>query len=399
MNFIFVGSIYPKSLRDYLLGTGVGVSFAADNYQRALLEGFAYYYDKVHIVSYPLIARPDSCDNSFLKERVLTLEESGFPEFHYVGRSKHPLCAKLFEMLRVRKNIKSLLSSDKNENIVCCYALHSPFLLALLSLRRHLRKVCVVVPDLPEYMSVRDGVIYKTAKKVDRYIINYCIRKLDCYALLSEAMIDKLPLKGKEWTLVEGIYCPVLVQDVNKTEKTTILYTGQLQKRYGLFDLVEAFMQIPNPDYELWLCGRGSDAESAWFETKTKEDNRIKLIGRVSPEEARVLQKKATLLVNPRHSKEEFTKYSFPSKTMEYLASGTPTLMCKLASIPEEYHEHLFFFEDESITGMRDKMIEVCQMGKDILAEKGKQASFFITNQKNPISQVGRIVRLLNPIV
>lgn len=395
MNFIFVGSVYPKNLRDYLLGTGVSVSFAADNYQRALLEGFAYYYDKVHIVSYPMITRPDSCDDSYLKERLLTQEESGYPEFHYVGRRKHPLFAKLFEMLRVRKNIKSLLSSDNNENIVCCYALHSPFLLALLSLRRRLWKVCVVVPDLPEYMSARKGVIYKMAKKIDKYIINYCIRRLDCYALLSEAMIDKLPLKKKEWTLVEGIYCPEIVPDVEKTKTTSILYTGQLQKRYGLFDLVEAFMRIPNKDYELWLCGRGSSDEKEWFESKAREDKRIKLIGRVPAEEARALQKKATLLINPRHSNEEFTKYSFPSKTMEYLASGTPTLMCKLPSIPQEYHEHLLFFDDESVEGMSKKIFEVCQMDREFLSRKGEKASFFIINNKCPKRQAGKIVEML----
>ena len=395
MNLIFVGSVYPKNLLDYLLRTGISVSFAADNYQRALLDGFAGYYDKVSIVSYPMITRPEECDESFLKERVLTFDESGFKDFHYVGRRKKSFCPKLLEMLRVRKNVKSLLSSDDNDNIVCCYSLHSPFLLALVSLRKHIRRVCVVVPDLPEYMSARRGFIHKTAKRIDRFIINFCIRRLDCYALLSEAMMGKLPLKGKEWTLVEGIYCPKLVTDVEKSKTTSILYAGQLQKRYGLFDLVEAFMRIPNKDYELWLCGRGSADESIWFESRAKEDNRIKLIGRVPPEEARALQKKATLLVNPRHSNEEFTKYSFPSKTMEYLASGTPTLMCKLPSIPEEYYEHLFFFDDESVEGMCNKMIEVCQMDRDDLCRKGEMASSFIINHKGPKCQAGKIVELL----
>ena len=38
--------------------------------------------------------------------------------------------------------------------------------------------------------------------------------------------------------------------------------------------------------------------------------------------------------VNPRQNNEEFTKYSFPSKTMEYLASGVPVVAYKLDGIP-----------------------------------------------------------------
>lgn len=395
MNLIFVGSVYPNNLLEYLLQTGISVSFAANNYQKALLEGFSDYFEKVKIVSYPTITKPEYCDDVFLKEQILSKEEAGFSEFHYVGRKKIKFCSKLLELIRVRKNVKKLLSPNTEDNVVCCYSLHSPFLLALVTLKRKLRKVCVVVPDLPEYMSSKSGLIHKTAKRIDRYLINYCIRRLDCYALLSNAMKDKLPLKDKECALVEGIYCPVSLPEVEKTDKTTILYTGQLQKRYGLFDLVDAFMLIPNKDYELWLCGGGSIDEWKWFESMSKEDHRVKLIGRVSPEDALVLQKKATLLVNPRHSNEEFTKYSFPSKTMEYLASGTPTLMCKLPSIPDEYHKHLFFFEDESIIGMKNKMMEVCKMDNEYLQKKGKEASDFIRSTKNPHYQVSKIVKML----
>ena len=148
--------------------------------------------------------------------------------------------------------------------------------------------------------------------------------------LFSKAMLDKLPISDKPRVVIEGIYQPKDIEKVEKSIKTSILYTGQLQKRYGIYDLVEAFMLIPNRDYELWLCGKGSHEESLWLEMQAKKDSRIKLLGMLKPEDVLILQKKAHLLVNPRHSNEEFTKYSFPSKTMEYLASGTPTLMCRL---------------------------------------------------------------------
>ena len=80
---------------------------------------------------------------------------------------------------------------------------------------------------------------------------------------------------------------------------------------------------------------------------------------------------------------------------MEYLASGTPTVMCKLPGIPEEYYEHLFFFEDETIEGYRHKMIELSQMPKSLLEEKGLRAASFIKTKKNSKIQVKRILDLI----
>ena len=58
-------------------------------------------------------------------------------------------------------------------------------------------------------------------------------------------------------------------------------------------------------------------------------------MGCVTNDEIVRLQCEATLLVNPRPSDKEFCKYSFPSKTIEYMASGTPVLMTKLPGVPD----------------------------------------------------------------
>mgnify|MGYP003303651866 CR=1 FL=1 len=42
--------------------------------------------------------------------------------------------------------------------------------------------------------------------------------------------------------------------------------------------------------------------------------------GKIDRSQVLALQRSATVLVNPRRNNEEYTKYSFPSKTMEYLA-------------------------------------------------------------------------------
>ena len=48
------------------------------------------------------------------------------------------------------------------------------------------------------------------------------------------------------------------------------------------------------------------------------------------------------VLVNPRPNNEEYTKYSFPSKDIEYLSSGKPTVAFLLDGMPKCYQDFLY---------------------------------------------------------
>ena len=106
-------------------------------------------------------------------------------------------------------------------------------------------------------------------------------------------------------------------------------------------------------------------------------------------------QQKATLLVNPRPSNEEFTKYSFPSKNMEYMVSGTPALLTKLPGMPKEYLKYVYVLENESVDGMAEKLIEILNLSQEELKEKGKLAKEYVVNKKDNKNQAKRIIKWL----
>ena len=47
------------------------------------------------------------------------------------------------------------------------------------------------------------------------------------------------------------------------------------------------------------------------------------------------------ILVNFRSPNEELTKYSFPSKILEYISSGSLVLSTRLLGIPDEYFSYI----------------------------------------------------------
>ena len=109
-------------------------------------------------------------------------------------------------------------------------------------------------------------------------------------------------------------------------------------------------------------------------------------------------EKHAKILVNPRPSKEKFTKYSFPSKTLEYLASGTVAIITKLEGIPNEYYEYCYTFEEENIDGLAKGLNEIMNKSDQELENKARKAKNFVMYKKNNSIQVSRILKFLKDI-
>lgn len=398
MKVYYLGSIYPKPLLEELCSRRAKVDTAANTFQYALLSGLQMYFPKLQVFSFPSIlswpktqyARVPSMtfyinDNSDQVETNVPVKQIGYLNFPFVK-----MISKFLKLILTY--FKELRDKD---NVLLIYALHSPFLFASTIFRRKFSKICVIVPDLPEYMSSNTSIIYRLAKKVDISVINFCLRYVDSFVLLTPYMLQKIHVNTRPYQIIEGIYEPSDIHkiSVDKENHKTILYSGIISSRYGVFDLINAFTLISDPTYRLWLCGSCTELDK--LEKCLQADTRINYMGILSKDEVRILQKRATLLVNPRHSNEEYTLFSFPSKTMEYMASGTPTLMSRLGAIPVEYYEYLFFFDDESVQGISSKIQEVCNMDESVLQLKGKLASDFILSNKTSSIQAKKIVNLL----
>lgn len=390
---LFLGSIYPQSLLEELTKRKQFVDYPANVFQFSLLKGLGEHIQDLRVVTSPVIKSSYSEVKDLCKGYAFSHSGDEREKDIYVGMYPVPGIQMIVELWRVYWAIHKLIKDEKR-NVLFIYALHSPFLLAAVLLKRKVSCSCVIVPDLPEFMSQQDSVLKKFAKKIDRSIINFCVKRLDTYALLSSYMIEKLPMCHKPWVLMEGIFdAHAMPEGVAREKEKVILYSGNLSRRYGITELLDAFHQIDKENYRLWICGRG-DGEADILEM-AKEDNRIKFFGVVSHDEVLRLQQRATVLINPRSSEGEYTKYSFPSKTMEYLASGTPTIMCHLPAIPAEYDSYIYYIEKENAEGIKEKLIEVCEKSQQELDEFGAKASEFIKNQKSAYAQAQKVVDMI----
>ncbi len=393
---IFLGSLYPSTMLEELIRRGEYADYPANVFQSSLLKGLFEINPDLRIVTSPVIKSPYFKVRDLCKQKYFSFEGRENSVGEYIGSLPISGIYMIYELWKARQSLKRIISSSSNTNVLI-YALHSPFLLAVWTLKRKINCVCVVIPDLPEFMTNESGFFRRFLKKIDKKIIDFCLKRFEGYALLSPFMRDRLPIKDKPWVLVEGIYDTSLaISNHEKSYNKVILYTGSLDKRYGISELLKAFNSISTENYRLWICGDGDGKEDVL--NMSKKDNRITYWGVLKHNEIIKLQQQATVLVNPRNSKGNFTKYSFPSKTMEYLASGTPTIMCHLPAIPPEYDSYLYYITDETADGIKCKLCEVCEKPQSELDAFGQRAAEFIKSQKNSYVQAKKIADLINEI-
>ena len=100
-------------------------------------------------------------------------------------------------------------------------------------------------------------------------------------------------------------------------------------------------------------------------------------------------------MVNPRPTHEEFVKYSFPSKTMEYMASGTPVLTTRLPGMPKEYYPYVDFIEEESAGGIAAALKKVLSHSDAELFCKGMAARAFVLEGRNNVVQAKKLLQML----
>ena len=150
---------------------------------------------------------------------------------------------------------------------------------------------------------------------------------------------------------------------------------------------------IEGSEYRLIICGIG-DSEKE-IEAASVLDRRIEYKGLLSRTEILKVQKTATVLVNPRQNNEEFTKYSFPSKNLEYLSSGKPLIAYKLDGIPDDYDDYIYYVPDNSIKTLQQTLVYVCTMNAAERSDKALKAQRFVWEEKNEIKQTKKIIDFL----
>lgn len=220
-----------------------------------------------------------------------------------------------------------------------------------------------------------------------------CYRQLDGFVFLTPQMDEVLNQGRRGWLVVEGLVDELAIQPSNqpKAERPTVMYAGALRAQYGTGALVDAMALLDDPDLVLEIYGSGDYLPEV--EKAAERDPRIRYGGYLTTDEVERLERRAWLLINPRPAEQEFARYSFPSKLMEYLASGTPVLTTRLPGIPPEYFEVFWPIEEPTAAGIAEAIGAALGQGPEALAARGAAGQQFVREHKGNLQQAARVLR------
>ena len=368
--------------------SSVKPSLAAQKYHALMTKGLAQNGVSVTALSTPPVSRRTSGRILVCQPR----EQQDGVRFRYLPVLALPgvkhllvlLCAFFFTLFFLRR-----------DDYAVCDGLNIALSMGVRAAAKIRRRPCaVMLTDVPELLA---GQMTRTAALNTRELA-----KFDGYILLTGAMNERVNPKGRPFLVAEGQADAAMVARENrlsdKHPEKVCLYAGMLHEEYGVVSLAEAFRRVNDPDARLVFYGQGN-AEQALREIACG-DERIELRGVAANEIVVQEELRATLLINPRPTGEAFTAYSFPSKNLEYMASGTPVLTTRLSGMPREYDDYAYLLSDESVEGMANTLAELLAKPREALHARGEAAKSFVLQNKSNTAQAKRVfafLRMLEP--
>lgn len=405
MNILYLGKFFPRTMLRTIKGDSKGkISFSNHNFEMSVLNGLCQQNEVwLRCVTLPgVYSYPQS-------NRCLFSHAEDY-DYHNMHIASVGFCNLIgIKEMWATKSCARLLRTEMDKfpdgtiNIVVNTP-DSRLLKAIGIVKkkcdRHITQT-VIIPDIPAIVTSMDkqnllkGILLNRRDKKSMEMAS----ESDGLVLLSEAMMDFVS-KPVRHIVMEGIVDtwtmdPKGVEAV--VDNKVILYTGTLRKMFGVQNLIKAFLMIPDNDAELWICGAGDSKE--FIKNAAAQDSRIKFYGLVESGVALDMQRKATILVNPRTSEGVYTKYSFPSKTMEYLLAGKSTVANRLPGIPEEYFKYIYTPKDESIEALSECIARVLHMNHEERAIRANAGRQFVLEKKNSKMQIERVIKMIESYV
>ena len=400
MKILLLGSLISAAQMEQInINSKEKDSVAQVNYETMLAKGLVENGAKVDALSVPAVAAFPHSIYKHIDGKQETIENN--IQIHWVPF----INIQGLKQLTIKRNAEKLLEQWLQENnvvkdkVVLMYSIYPPYTEPAVRLcKKYGCHLSAVITDLPEYMyswKNMKGIRGWYSRRLSEKMMDLQ-GKCNSYILFTKPMAAKMGIENKPYIVSEGFCDASIFADIPDQEKytrKTIVYGGNLSRLYGIRNLVKGFMQT-DLDAELHLYGAGADA--AFIEECAKQDSRIKFFGRVDRKTLIIALKKAHLLIVNKPTADDYSNYSFSSKILEYMASGTPLLTTKVGGMPEEYFKHCYFISDETCDGIAQAIKNVMEKSTKELQNKGVEARMFAIEKKNCFTMVKIITDFLN---
>ena len=204
--------------------------------------------------------------------------------------------------------------------------------------------------------------------------------------LLNNNVVKILDLENPTKTVLLGFENSSCNFDENhytgmKNRKKRLMYAGTLSYVNGIKEMLDAISLLDESEYQVDICGYGPEEQQV--KNFCEKHKNCIYHGRVSNEELDALYDKADLLLNIRLPDDEVNDFSFPSKLIGYMYSGTAVVSSDFSSLPDSYRDFLYITPDIDPECIAETIKNVFLQDEAELKERVKSARAFVETNQN----------------
>lgn len=211
-----------------------------------------------------------------------------------------------------------------------------------------------------------------TKKSYTLYVLNKG-RKLDGYISLTPSLNDLFNPEEKPNITVEGVVEDELPNPVENKDGKYFFFGGALLKRYGVYELINAFKLLNREDLKLLICGH--HGSTRLIEEAIGESKNIEYLKTLPVVKVLQYEMNAVANINPRPYSEDLDRFSIPSKTIEYLSSGRPTISVKNTRLQKDFGELAIWSKssnEEDLVSAMKRVLELTEVERENLGENAR---------------------------
>lgn len=267
----------------------------------------------------------------------------------------------------------------KNGDKIILYNAHIHYVVPLFILRTFKR--FDVVYEIEELYHLYDkrrnlkGFVYKIIEK-------YLLKNANSYILVNEHMTKYI---NNRPYIIDFGYLTEIDTDSLLDEKI-ILYSGRLDVAGGIDLFLEStkyFMSILK-QYKVIVTGDGPYKEKVLDFIESNKELHIEYLGLVDEEFYKNILSSVSICVNPRKVNEKISLYSFPSKILTYLSTGSKIVTSCNSEIKKLTYlfENLYCYDIDSPRILAETILDATKVCTDKKSNVKKFKNYFIKQKE-----------------
>lgn len=329
----------------------VSLNSTIQNLHNRLIRSLALTH-RVEVIS----VRPFSKKNCELKMLPASTTQEGNITWHYLQIKRD----RLLRYISAKKQAAKLLSKmDLEDSIILTDTLNPYVLNSSTSLAvKHNLPIIGVCNNTP-------SGIHNTGRSYTMFLLNAAM-DLSGYMTLTSGLNELFNEHNRANMTFEGILEDNYEQvDVSKYGRY-LFYNGNLEEKYGVYDLISAFKDIKDPDLKLIISGYHADDNRI---NKAIEGSNIINLGMINLDEIMSLENGSIANINPRPYSEDYDRYLIPNNLVDYLGSNSITISVRNSKFKQNFSEGVIWLDSSEKEDLLNGVNKALSFSKEERAE------------------------------